>query len=327
MSQKGFLIWKDFSAYERSKIMRKAANILKEKIKFELNIVGRGVNKNMMDSYIVKNDLKKFVKNTVTKRPLSSGIKQADLFVLTSKFEGLPNVLLESLTLKKFVISSNCPTGPREILDNGKNGLLFKIGDYKDLSQKIIYYNSNRLKLKKMINMGYKRLNRFDLKNNLQKYFVILDTKSLKLTSVALSIALGKFMSVGFTPPPKVTSAVVHIERLEKPRFEADAKVKQKDKNIFKTLTRKSLDKAQALNFLSEYVIVIDEKNGEGTITYFFDDIVYKKYKNFDLISINNWTISRTGTLTLFDANNNKTFWKIQPSNKDTINIKRSLFL
>ena len=105
--------------------------------------------------------------------------------------------------------------------------------------------------------------------------------------------------------------------------FETDAKVKQKDKNIFKTLTRKSLDKAQALNFLSEYVIVIDEKNGEGTITYFFDDIVYKKYKNFDLISINNWTISRTGTLTLFDANNNKTFWKIQPSNKDTINIKK----
>jgi glycosyltransferase involved in cell wall biosynthesis len=153
----------------------RAANILKEKIKFELNIVGRGVNKNMMDSYIVKNDLKKFVKIVKFIDNPYPLIKQADLFVLTSKFEGLPNVLLESLTLKKFVISSNCPTGPREILDNGTNGLLFKIGDYKDLSQKIIYYNSNRLKLKKMINMGYKRLNRFDLKNNLQKYFVILD--------------------------------------------------------------------------------------------------------------------------------------------------------
>ena len=96
------------------------------------------------------------------------------LIVLTSKFEGLPNVLLESQALKKFVISSNCPTGPREILDNGKNGFLFKIGDYKDLSKKIIYYNSNKLKLKKMINMGHKRLDRFDLKNNLQKYFLIL---------------------------------------------------------------------------------------------------------------------------------------------------------
>ena len=34
------------------------------------------------------------------------------------------------------VISSNCPTGPKEILLNGKGGLLFKVEDYKDLSKK-----------------------------------------------------------------------------------------------------------------------------------------------------------------------------------------------
>ena len=38
-------------------------------------------------------------------------IKQADLFILSSKYEGLPNVLLEALVLKKFIISSDCPTG------------------------------------------------------------------------------------------------------------------------------------------------------------------------------------------------------------------------
>tara|TARA_B110000238_G_C16098025_1_gene426983 strand:+ start:1146 stop:1583 length:438 start_codon:yes stop_codon:yes gene_type:complete len=103
---------------------------------------------------------------------------------------------------------------------------------------------------------------------------------------------------------------------------DADVKVKKKNKSIFKTLTRKSLDSAQALNFLSEYVIVIDEKNGVGLVTYYFDDMVYKVYKNFVLISINNWTISRNGTLSLHD-NNNKNYWKIQPSNKNTINIKK----
>ena len=103
---------------------------------------------------------------------------------------------------------------------------------------------------------------------------------------------------------------------------DADVKVKKKNKSIFKTLTRKSLDRAQALNFLSEYVIVIDEKNGVGLVTYYFDDMVYKVYKNFVLISINNWTISRNGTLSLHD-NNNKNYWKIQPSNKNTINIKK----
>ena len=44
-------------------------------------------------------------------------------------------MLLEAITLNKFVISSDCPTGPSEILDNGKGGLLFKVGNYKELSR------------------------------------------------------------------------------------------------------------------------------------------------------------------------------------------------
>jgi glycosyltransferase involved in cell wall biosynthesis len=53
-------------------------------------------------------------------------LKKADLFLLTSKFEGLPNVLLEAATLKKNIISTDCPTGPREILNNGKYGFYVK---------------------------------------------------------------------------------------------------------------------------------------------------------------------------------------------------------
>ena len=51
-------------------------------------------------------------------------IDKTDILVLTSIYEGLPNVLLEALTLKKFIISSDCPAGPREILENGKHGFL-----------------------------------------------------------------------------------------------------------------------------------------------------------------------------------------------------------
>ena len=79
-------------------------------------------------------------------------IKKSNIFLLSSKFEGLPNVLLEAITLNKFVISSNCPTGPSEILDNGQGGSLFKVGDHKQLSEKIIFAINNK---KNVINNYY----------------------------------------------------------------------------------------------------------------------------------------------------------------------------
>ena len=82
----------------------------------------------------------------------------------------MPNVLLEAITLKKFIISSNCPTGPREILLNGKGGSLFPIGDAKNLARKIMLYNTNKKKFNRQISMSYKNLNRFDFLVNLQKY-------------------------------------------------------------------------------------------------------------------------------------------------------------
>ena len=97
-------------------------------------------------------------------------------FVFTSKFEGLPNVLLEALSLKKFVISTNCPTGPSEILLRGKAGYLFEIGNYKQLAKKILIHYKRQRRNKLMTNYGYLSLSRYDYKKNCEKYFnLILD--------------------------------------------------------------------------------------------------------------------------------------------------------
>ena len=102
-------------------------------------------------------------------------IKSSDVFILSSLFEGLPNVLLEAISLNSFVISSDCPTGPSEILDKGKGGLLFKTSDYKDLSRKILNVIKNKKKYKKKADFAYKRLHRFNLKLNLNKYLDIVN--------------------------------------------------------------------------------------------------------------------------------------------------------
>ena len=53
----------------------------------------------------------------------------ARLLVLSSRHEGLPTVLIEGLLLGQAMVSSDCPTGPREILDFGRAGLLVPAGD------------------------------------------------------------------------------------------------------------------------------------------------------------------------------------------------------
>ena len=145
--------------------------IIKKKINFKSLILGRGILKKNMLTFIKENNLTNYVKIINFQNNPYKYISRSDLLVLTSKFEGLPNVLLEAQALKKPIISSNCPTGPSEILLNGKCGSLFKIGNHYELANKIIYFYNSKKIFKKKIKLGYKNLFRFDYNENLNKYF------------------------------------------------------------------------------------------------------------------------------------------------------------
>ena len=152
----------------------KAINIIKNLYPVRVVLIGRGIDLYKIKDYIKSKKLSKIVKIFYTSNPFPY-IKQADLFILSSKYEGLPNVLLESIVLKKMIISSACPTGPKEILLDGKAGLLFKVGNYIELSQKIIFYIKNKTKCKKILNTSINNLNRFDYKINLKKYLNLIE--------------------------------------------------------------------------------------------------------------------------------------------------------
>lgn len=152
----------------------KALNKIQNKIEFEARIMGRGIKENELQNFINENNLKSKVKLIKFSKNPYPIIQQTEILILSSKYEGLPNILLEAQALKRFIISSNCPTGPREILLNGKCGLLFKVEDSTDLSKKILYYNENKIHLKKLIKLGFKKLDRFDYYFNLKKYLNLI---------------------------------------------------------------------------------------------------------------------------------------------------------
>ena len=153
----------------------KAINHIKNKLKLKLLIIGEGDQKKNLLSYIKENNLEKIVKiKDRTENPFPY-IAKSEIMILSSRFEGLPNILLEALALKKFIISSDCPTGPKEILDSGKGGFLFKVGNFKDLAMKILIYKEQKTKCEKMKRFALKRINRFNFEKNLSKYYKVLD--------------------------------------------------------------------------------------------------------------------------------------------------------
>ncbi len=61
-------------------------------------------------------------------------VAAASALVLSSRYEGLPTALIEGLMLGKVMVATDCPTGPREILDHGRAGLLTPVGDVDALA-------------------------------------------------------------------------------------------------------------------------------------------------------------------------------------------------
>lgn len=153
----------------------KALKIVNQNIKFNLIIIGYGANKNFIQKKIKDFNLQKFIKILGYKSNPFPYLRASDLFVLSSKYEGLPNVILEAQTLKKYVISSDCPTGPKEILLNGKIGTLFKVGDYKKLASEILNYSKNKKKTENKTKKAFHMLNRFEFIKNCNKYLFLIN--------------------------------------------------------------------------------------------------------------------------------------------------------
>jgi N-acetylgalactosamine-N,N'-diacetylbacillosaminyl-diphospho-undecaprenol 4-alpha-N-acetylgalactosaminyltransferase len=103
-----------------------------------LVILGEGQDRDKLAKLIRNLGIDSIVEMTGLQKNPFAFLSRADLFVLSSDFEGFPNVLVEAMICGCPVISTNCRSGPGEIITNGVNGILVPVGNINELSNAII---------------------------------------------------------------------------------------------------------------------------------------------------------------------------------------------
>ncbi len=142
----------------------------------KLIIIGEGSLKRLLKEQIEKLQLNNDVILTgYIKNPFKY-ISKADIFVLSSYYEGLPMVLLEALACELPIISTDCPTGPREILGNNEFGILVGVKNLRELTMRMIELGNNKelrmwLKKKSLI-----RAKAFDYKIVEQQWIKLIES-------------------------------------------------------------------------------------------------------------------------------------------------------
>lgn len=112
-------------------------------IKVNVFIYGEGELRNDLTHEINKRNLEKNIYLMGYTSNIIEAYNKSDIYVMTSNYEGMPNALMEAMAVGLPCISTDCPSGPSELIKDGENGLLVKVDDYITLAEKIKYYIDN----------------------------------------------------------------------------------------------------------------------------------------------------------------------------------------
>lgn len=104
---------------------------------WKLHIYGEGEHKVLLSEYIQENEIKNIYLEEVTTN-IASVYEASSFFVMSSKYEGLPMVLIEAQSFGLPIISYDCPNGPSDIVENNYNGFLVENQNISLLAQRIL---------------------------------------------------------------------------------------------------------------------------------------------------------------------------------------------
>ena len=166
------------SPIKNLEILVEAISLIKNKT-IKLEIVGPAEENYLkkLNSLIKELNLESRIKFSRPIYDLKEKIKKIDsakIFVLPSKREAMPQSLIEAMAREKLVVTSDNP-GSKEIVSNRKNGYLFKVGNSKDLAEKInLALSRDNIQMKKQIR---KSVEKFSWNKLIKKLEIALNEK------------------------------------------------------------------------------------------------------------------------------------------------------
>lgn len=147
-----------------------AFDLIKNIIPHHLVIIGNGSERDSINMLIESKGLKDRVKLVGFIENVWDEYSGSSLFVLPSNYEGFPNVIIEAMANSIPVISTNCPSGPKEIIEDNINGLLSPVENKKILSEKMLYVLQNKSFSEMIRNNAHKFVSKFSTSNIVKKY-------------------------------------------------------------------------------------------------------------------------------------------------------------
>jgi len=115
-----------------------AFSLVHERIPARLVILGEGQDRHALQALIDSLGLQEWIDLPGFDINPFAFMKRSAVFVLSSKWEGLPNALIQALTCGCPVVSTDCLSGPAEILNDGEYGHLVPVGDAQALAEAIL---------------------------------------------------------------------------------------------------------------------------------------------------------------------------------------------
>lgn len=161
-----------FESQKDFRTLIKAFFSVQKKIsKAMLFLIGEGRERKKLRQLVMKNGLEKSVLFLGWKENVFPYLRQADIFVLSSFYEGFGWVLLEAMSQGLPIISTDAPFGPAEILGNGEYGLLVPMKDPAAMAKAIYQLIKNHKKYMYYSQQSIKRVKDFSLERMLNAYY------------------------------------------------------------------------------------------------------------------------------------------------------------